>query len=194
MLIIKDICIQFFKNILNSSIKKKFENCSGARTSPLRPYVRSKILSDSAQYFASLSPLFSIQNLTYFQVGTTCTFFLSENMPVAPDMLRHIASGVLSAMQYLHDNNIVHRDLRDTSIHIDRTGMIKVSDYSLEKRLSDIYRSNCLAKAEQDFPTIQGRGGKKLDIYRFGILLVSLFRGALVTEIDPGWGMNMQVR
>lgn len=130
----------------------------------------------------------------FAQVGTTCTFFLSENIPVAVDMLRHLASGVLCALQYLHDNNIVHRDLRDTSVHIDRTGVVKVSDYSLDKRLSDIYRSSSLAKAEHDFPTVQGRGGKKADIYRFGILLVSLFRGALVSENDTGWDVNMQVK
>ncbi|XP_043271459.1 eIF-2-alpha kinase GCN2 [Venturia canescens] len=130
--------------------------------------------------------------LQEFVVGTTCSFFLSDNIPVAADMLRHIASGVLDALLYLHDNNIVHRDLRDTSVHIDTTGVVKVSDFSLNKRLSDIYRSSCLAKAEHDFPTIQGRGGKKTDIYRFGILLVSLFRGALISENDTGWDLNMQ--
>ncbi|XP_063976876.1 eIF-2-alpha kinase GCN2 isoform X2 [Diachasmimorpha longicaudata] len=131
--------------------------------------------------------------LEEFVVGTTCTFFLSENIPVAVDILRHIASGVLSALEFLHNNNIVHRDLRDSSIHIDRCGMVKVSDYSLNRRLSDIYRSSCLAKAEHDFPTIQGRGGKKLDIYRFGIILLSLFRGTIISEKEQTneWAMNL---
>uniref|UniRef100_A0A0C9QMD1 non-specific serine/threonine protein kinase n=1 Tax=Fopius arisanus TaxID=64838 RepID=A0A0C9QMD1_9HYME len=131
--------------------------------------------------------------LEEFVVGTTCTFFLSENIPVAVDILRHIASGVLSALEFLHTNNIVHRDLRDSSIHIDRCGMVKVSDYSLNKRLSDIYQSSCLAKAEHDFPTIQGRGGKKLDIYRFGIILLSLFKGTIISEKEQTieWSTNL---
>ncbi|XP_015584813.1 eIF-2-alpha kinase GCN2 [Cephus cinctus] len=125
--------------------------------------------------------------LQEFVVGTTCSFYLMENIPVDIDMLRHLATGILSALQYLHENNVVHKDLRDTSVHIDRTGAIRLSDYSLDKRLSDIYRASCLAKAEHDFPTIQARSGKKADIYRFGVLLLSLFRGSIVSEKEIDW-------
>ncbi|XP_011860322.1 PREDICTED: eukaryotic translation initiation factor 2-alpha kinase 4 [Vollenhovia emeryi] len=124
--------------------------------------------------------------LQEFVVGTTCSFFLMENIPVDVDMLRHLATGVLEALRYLHENNVVHKDLRDTSIYIDHAGVVKLSDYSLDKRLTDMYRSNSLAKAEHDFPTVQGRGGKKADIYRFGILLLSLLKGTIISgeEID----------
>lgn len=104
-----------------------------------------------------------------------------ENIPVDVDMLRHLATGVLEALKYLHENNVVHKDLRDTSIYIDHTGVVRLSDYSLDKRLSDMYHSNSLAKTEHDFPTIQGRGGKKADIYRYGILLLSLLKGAIIS-------------
>lgn len=109
-----------------------------------------------------------------------------ENIPVDVDMLRHLATGVLEALRYLHENNVVHKDLRDTSIYIDHTGVVRLSDYSLDKRLSDMYHSNSLAKTEHDFPTIQGRGGKKADIYRYGILLLSLLKGTIISgeEID----------
>ncbi|XP_034940000.1 eIF-2-alpha kinase GCN2 [Chelonus insularis] len=131
--------------------------------------------------------------LQEFVVGTTCSFFLMESIPMAIDMLRYLASGVLSALEYLHENNIVHKDLRDSSIHINHTGVVKVSDYSLNKRLSDIYHSSCLAKAEHDFPTIQGRGGKKLDIYRFGILLLSLLKGTIVSENELDLELNLPI-
>ena len=97
-------------------------------------------------------------------------------------MLRHLATGILSALHYLHENNVVHKDIRDSSVHIDRSGIVKLSDYSLDKRLSDVYQASCLEKTEDDFPTIQGRSGKKLDIYRFGILLLSLLKGSIVSE------------
>lgn len=88
---------------------------------------------------------------------------------------------------------MVHKDIRDSSIHIDRTGLVKLSDYSLDKRMSDIRRADCLAKPEPDFPTIQGRGGKKADIYRFGILLLSLLKGSIVSEKEAEIGMTLQV-
>ncbi|KAJ8673725.1 hypothetical protein QAD02_004987, partial [Eretmocerus hayati] len=120
--------------------------------------------------------------LQEFVVGTTCSFFLSENIPADINMLRHLAIGILTALQYLHENNVVHKDLRDSSIHIDRTGLVKLSDYSLDKRLSDMHQTSNYAKVEHDFPTIQGRGGKKTDIYRFGVLILSLLRGSIISD------------
>ncbi|KAI4482571.1 hypothetical protein M0804_008424 [Polistes exclamans] len=122
--------------------------------------------------------------LQEFVVGTSCAFFLMENISIDIDILRHLASGILSALQYLHENNVVHRDLRDTSVFIDHIGGIRLADYSLDKRLADIYRTSSLAKVEHDFPTIQGRGGKKTDIYRFGILMLSLLKGTIVSGKD----------
>lgn len=109
-------------------------------------------------------------------------------------MLRHLATGILTGLSYLHENNVVHKDLRDSSVHIDRTGMVKVADYSLEKRLSDIHGSSCLAKAEHDFPTTQGRGGKKADIYRFGILLLSLLKGEIVSNKDLSKEVDLSIK
>ncbi|XP_043791915.1 eIF-2-alpha kinase GCN2 isoform X2 [Apis laboriosa] len=125
--------------------------------------------------------------LQEFVIGSSCSFFLLENIPVNIDFLRYLATGILSALRYLHENNVVHKDLRDTSIYIDSTGMVRLSDYSLNKRLSDIYQTCALVKSEPDFPSIQGRGGKKADIYRFGILMFSLLNGIIVSgdKIDP---------
>ncbi|XP_029040075.2 eIF-2-alpha kinase GCN2 isoform X2 [Osmia bicornis bicornis] len=125
--------------------------------------------------------------LQEFVVGTSCSFFLLENIPVDIDLLRYLATGILSALRYLHENNVVHKDLRDTSIYIDRTGLVKLLDYSLNKRLSDIYQSCTAIKSVPDFPSIQSRGGKKADIYRFGALMFSLLNGIVVSgdQIDP---------
>ncbi|XP_076173712.1 eukaryotic translation initiation factor 2 alpha kinase Gcn2 isoform X2 [Ptiloglossa arizonensis] len=125
--------------------------------------------------------------LQEFVIGTSCTFFLTENIPVDIDFLRYLATGILSALKFLHENNVVHKDLRDTSIYIDRTGTVKVSDYLLNKRLSDIYKTYTTVKPEQEFPSVQGRGGKKADIYRFGALMFSLLNGVIVfgNKIDP---------
>lgn len=97
-----------------------------------------------------------------------------------------MATGVLEALRYLHENDVVHKDLRETSIYIDRMGVVRLSDYSLDKRLSDMYHSNSLAKTEHDFPTIQGRGGKRADIYRYGMLLLSFLKKPVISdeEID----------
>ena len=103
------------------------------------------------------------------------------------DFLRYLANGILSALKYLHENNVVHKDLRDSSVYIDNTGVIRISDYSLNKRLSDIYQTYTTINPEPNFPSIQGRSGKKADIYRFGVLIFSLLKGTIVSgdKIDP---------
>ncbi|XP_023245579.1 eIF-2-alpha kinase GCN2 [Copidosoma floridanum] len=121
--------------------------------------------------------------LQEFVFGTSCSYYLKENIPVDKDMLKHLAVGILSALQYLHENNVVHKDLRDTNVYIDRAGLVRLANYSLEKRLSDLYQACCLSKVEHDI-TSQGRSGKKGDIHKFGILLLSLAKGSIFTEDD----------
>ncbi|XP_076664601.1 eukaryotic translation initiation factor 2 alpha kinase Gcn2 isoform X3 [Andrena cerasifolii] len=142
-------------------------------------YVNMKYLHDGDDML--------IYVLQEFVIGTSCCFFLLNNIPVDIDLLRYLATGILSALKYLHENNVVHKDLRDTSIYIDCTGTVKLSDYSLNKRLSDVYQTHTMVKPEEDFPSIQGRGGKKADIYRFGALMFSLLNGMIVPadKIDP---------
>ncbi|XP_071450666.1 eIF-2-alpha kinase GCN2 isoform X2 [Hetaerina americana] len=123
--------------------------------------------------------------LEEFVIGTNLALYLTENLSVDTDILRHCAIGVLNALAYLHHNNVVHKDLRDTSVYIDKSGIIKLGDYSLDKRLSDIYQSSAAERTENIFPPSVGRGGKKADIYRFGILLLSLINGCIITDNPP---------
>lgn len=57
-----------------------------------------------------------------FVSGINLAFCLMENLPVDGDFLRHYSAGILRALSYLHSNNVVHKDLRDTSVFIDKYG------------------------------------------------------------------------
>nr|CAD7397393.1 unnamed protein product [Timema cristinae] len=109
--------------------------------------------------------------LQEFVVGTSLAVYLSHNLPMETDMLRHCAAGIVSALAFLHRNNVVHKHLRASSVFIDSAGTVLVSDYSLDKRLSD------LNQVDSTYPSSQGRVGKKLDTYCLGVLLASLTRG-----------------
>ncbi|KAG8238104.1 hypothetical protein J437_LFUL012211, partial [Ladona fulva] len=126
-----------------------------------------------------------INILQEFINGTNLAIYLTENLSVDTDVLRHCAIGILNALDYLHQNNVVHKDLRDTSVFIDQSGIVRLGDYSLDKRLSVICQSSAKEKPENIFPPSIGRGGKKNDIHRFGILLLSLIKGCIVTDSEP---------
>ena len=57
-----------------------------------------------------------------FVIGINLAFYLMENLPVDADLLRHYSAGILCALAYLHSNNVVHKDLRDTSVFIGKSG------------------------------------------------------------------------
>ncbi|CAG7836539.1 unnamed protein product, partial [Allacma fusca] len=64
---------------------------------------------------------------------------------------------------------------------------VKVGDYGIERKISELHQSVC---GNQDliidiFPPSIGRGAKKGDIYRFGILILSLLKGQHVVQNPP---------
>ena len=64
--------------------------------------------------------------------------------------------------------------------------MIKVSDYGLECKLDELLQScNGSPDVADKFAPSIGRGGKKGDIYRVGILVLSLVKGYYVTQNPP---------
>lgn len=64
-------------------------------------------------------------------------------------------------------------------------GVVKVGDYSLDKRLADISQAFVNGKGDNSYPPSLGRGGKKADIYRFGILMLSLIKGCIIHDTVP---------
>lgn len=121
-------------------------------------------------------------------------------------LIRHCALGIANALNFLHSNNVVHRFLRDTSVFITMTGKafssaqykilltfynavlgeVKVGDYGVERKLSELLRSVNKTNAIVDpFAPSIGRGAKKGDIYRFGILVLSLFKGGRISQNPP---------
>ena len=55
------------------------------------------------------------------------------------DVLRHITASVLQGLLVLHRANVVHKNIRHSSIHLDSSGEIRLGDYSLESRITEIF-------------------------------------------------------
>jgi len=71
-------------------------------------------------------------------------------------------------------------------------GVVQVGDYSLDKRLADTFQSTVNGKGENNYPPSLGRGGKKADIYRFGILMLSLINGCIIHDVVPDIPQTLQ--
>ncbi|KRT79635.1 protein kinase [Oryctes borbonicus] len=149
-----------------SSIEQELNYLVKLRHSNLIHYV-------NIRHDVSEEKFITIQILHEFVYGLSCTdIFILENIPIDIDLLRHIAKGVLSALDYLHRNNVVHKELSNSCIYICNAGLIKVGNYSLDKRLSDIIsQAQCTNYS------------KKTDIYKFGVAMLSLLKGVQIDEI-----------
>ena len=114
--------------------------------------------------------------------GSNLSFHLSENIAVEMDLLRHYAAGVLAALEFMHARNFVHRDLRDTSVFVESSGNVRVSDFSIDRRVRELWTRSPSLAPDDRFPVAIGRGGKKADVYRLGLLALSLALGDIVQE------------
>uniref|UniRef100_A0A4W4DZN3 non-specific serine/threonine protein kinase n=1 Tax=Electrophorus electricus TaxID=8005 RepID=A0A4W4DZN3_ELEEL len=109
---------------------------------------------------------------------------LSSGAALPTDQLRHHAGQLLAALDYLHTNSVVHKQLVASSVLVDAQGDIRLTDYSLTKRLADICREDVFEQARVRFSedALPTRTGKKGDVWSLGLLLLALSQGREVRE------------
>ncbi|GFX96444.1 eIF-2-alpha kinase GCN2 [Trichonephila clavipes] len=114
----------------------------------------------------------TIYILQEFIAGSTLSH-LCDTLHLTMLQIQHYTREILESLKCLHDNSIVHKNLRASSLFVDKNGLIRMTDYSLDKRLYDLYRSVADVEEINIYPPTIGKGGKKGDIYRLGVLLLS---------------------
>ncbi|CAJ0955135.1 unnamed protein product [Ranitomeya imitator] len=116
--------------------------------------------------------------------GSKLSTFLEQEVLVPVDQLRHYATQLLSALDYLHSNSVVHKVLCASSVLLTSDGKVKLTDYSLSKRLADICKEDVFEQIKVRFSedALPSKTGKKGDIWKLGLLLLSLSQGKVTKE------------
>ncbi|XP_066963936.1 eIF-2-alpha kinase GCN2 isoform X2 [Macrobrachium rosenbergii] len=137
----------------------------------------------------------SVSVLQEYLHGISVNYYVESHIPVVGNILKHITKGTLEALNYLHMNNVVHRDLRDSSIYLDnQSHLVRVADYGAERKIVEaVVEFNESSKVPSSYPISPGRGGKKGDVYRLGLVILSLFLGDRVHEIVPSLPPDLNV-
>ncbi|KAM6359828.1 eIF-2-alpha kinase GCN2 isoform 2-T2 [Alca torda] len=125
--------------------------------------------------------------------GYSLSTYLHKETPVPVEQLRHYVTQILSALDYLHNNSVVHKVLCASSILVDAEGNIKVTDYSISKRLADICKADVFEQTKVRFSEdgLPSKPGKKGDVWSLGLLLLSLSQGQVTKEYPVAVPTNL---
>ncbi|XP_074959292.1 eIF-2-alpha kinase GCN2 isoform X3 [Phalacrocorax aristotelis] len=116
--------------------------------------------------------------------GCSLSTYLDKETPIPVEQLRHYVAQILSALDYLHNNSVVHKVLCASSIVVDAEGNVKVTDYSISKRLADICKADVFEQTKVHFSEdrLPSKPGKKGDVWSLGLLLLSLSQGQVTKD------------
>uniref|UniRef100_A0A8C9W7R6 non-specific serine/threonine protein kinase n=1 Tax=Scleropages formosus TaxID=113540 RepID=A0A8C9W7R6_SCLFO len=125
--------------------------------------------------------------------GYSLAHTLTRGTPLPVDRLRQLAAQLLAALDYLHSNSVVHKKLTASSVLLDADGNLRLTDYSLSKRLADVCKEDVFEQVHVRFSedTIPTKTGKKGDIWSMGLLLLALSQGAEVREYPVSVPSNL---
>ena len=109
--------------------------------------------------------------------------YIVQHGSLKENMARKIARSIASALQYLHANNVVHRDLKIENVMISKDGEIKLIDFGL----SNLYNKNDRLKtfcgslyfAAPELLRAHPYIGPEIDIWSFGVILYVLVCGKI---------------
>jgi serine/threonine protein kinase len=94
---------------------------------------------------------------------------------------RKFARQIGSALEYLHKNNVVHRDLKIENILISQTGNIKIIDFGLSNLFDPITHLSTfcgsLYFAAPELLNAKVYTGPEVDVWSFGVVLYVLVCG-----------------
>lgn len=101
-----------------------------------------------------------------------------EVVPTIEARISSIALGIARAMEYLHENRIVYRDLKPHNVGMDYNGNVRLFDFGIAKELPDGQASlhGCVGSLRYMAPEILIHHETSFcsDVYAFGILLWQL--------------------
>lgn len=114
--------------------------------------------------------------------GRTLKELINDKEKIPYSMSMYIMREVLQGLQYIHSNNILHRDMKPDNIMISEDGDIKITDFGLAYRHENVRITNpgTYVGTPAYFPPEQLTGKpltKASDIFSLGITFAEMLTG-----------------
>lgn len=114
-----------------------------------------------------------------FMDGGALTTILDRTKLDEPEIAA-ISYEVLKGLDFLHDRNIIHRDIKSDNILLDTNGSVKIADlgYSSNVEINEKRKTSAGTPYWMSPEIVNNHPyDKKTDIWSFGILLIELIQG-----------------
>lgn len=164
---------------------KSIKKCRLAKMKKLETVINEKNILRKIQHPFIVSMKFTYQTASKFYIGMEYIaggdlfFHLKNGGTFSIEKVRLYISEISLAIQYLHENDIIYRDIKPENILLDEEGHIKLTDFGLSKELKNDEEEECnsfCGTPDYYAPEIvlHQKYGKAIDWWSIGILTYEL--------------------
>ena len=142
------------------------------------------------QYLGSSSDEEHLNIFLEYVPGGSVAQMLNSYGPQHEPLIANFVRQILTGLSYLHDREIIHRDIKGANVLVDNKGCVKISDFGISKRVEASTLLNKAGAGHANRPSLQGSVfwmapevvkqtsyTRKADIWSLGCLVVEMFTG-----------------
>lgn len=137
------------------------------------------------QYLGSSDEDGSLNIFLEYVPGGSVAALLNNYGPLKEPLIRNFVRQILTGLAYLHNKDIIHRDIKGANVLVDNKGGIKISDFGISKKVeaglltSSSHRPSLQGSVFWMAPEVvkQTSYTLKADIWSLGCLIVEMFTG-----------------
>jgi serum/glucocorticoid-regulated kinase 2 len=123
----------------------------------------------------------SLYMVLEYCAGKDLSVLLEQKQQFSADETRFYMSEIILALEYLHERDIMYRDLKPENVLLDDFGHVKLADFGLAKEnvtTSRQAKSFCGSPAYLSPETLDKQGaGKPADLYGLGAVMYEMLTG-----------------
>lgn len=119
-----------------------------------------------------------------FVKGMTLKKLIQKDAPLSTEKVVHIAMQIAKAMEFAHEHEIIHRDIKPQNVIITDDGEIKVTDFGIARAgaTSTMTRTGAVMGTAHYISPEQAQGsivGPTTDVYSLGVVMYEMATGEL---------------